>query len=82
MCLSAEYFTKFFKKVTGQNIKEYIILTKMEAAKEMLEQSSIPVGIVALELGYANFSHFSQVFKKYERMSPSEYRGRKLGNRA
>lgn len=76
MCLSAEYFTKLFKKETGQNIKEYITLTKVEAAKDMLERADIPVGMVALELGYTNFSHFTQVFKKYEKVTPSEYRGR------
>lgn len=74
VCLNAEYFTKLFKRETGQNIKEFITLTKIEAAKEMLEYSSISVSMVALELGYTNFSHFSQVFKKYEDMSPSEYR--------
>ena len=32
--------------------------------------------MVALELGYSNFSHFSQVFRKYENETPSEYRAR------
>ena len=74
VCMSPEYFTKLFKRETGQNIKEFITLTKLAAAKDMLEHSNIPVGMVALELGYTNFSHFSQVFKKYEDMSPSDYR--------
>lgn len=72
--LSAEYFTKLFKKETGQNIKEFITLMKVEAAKDMLERSNLSVGMVALELGYSNFSHFSQVFRKYENVTPSEYR--------
>ena len=59
--LSAEYFTKLFKKETGQSIKEYITLMKVEAAKNMLAHSNISVGMVALELGYSNFPHFSQV---------------------
>lgn len=74
--LSAEYFTKLFKRETGQNIKEYIALSKVSAAKEMLEHSNISVGMIALELGYSYFSHFTQVFKKYENMTPSEYRSR------
>ena len=74
--LSAEYFTKLFKKETGQSIKEYITLMKVEAAKNMLAHSNISVGMVALELGYSNFSHFSQVFRKYENVTPSEYRSR------
>lgn len=81
VCLSAEYFTKSFKKETGLNIKEYITWTKVEAAKDMLEHTTIPVGMVALELGYTNFSHFSQVFKKYENVTPSEYRSRFAGDK-
>ncbi len=77
--LSAEYFTKLFKRETGQNIKEFITVSKISAAKEILEHSSISVGMVALELGYSNFSHFTQIFKKYENMTPSEYRN-KFGN--
>ena len=80
VCMSPEYFTKLFKRETGQNIKEFITLTKLAAAKDMLEHSNIPVGLVALELGYSNFSHFSQVFKKYEDISPSEYRSRYTGD--
>ena len=82
VCLSAEYFTKSFKKETGYNIKEYITWTKVEAAKDMLEHSNISVGMVALELGYTNFSHFSQVFKKYENVTPSEYRSRFTGEKS
>ncbi len=74
--LSAEYFTKLFKRATGQNIKEYIDQSKVSAAKEMLEHSNISVSMIALELGYSYFSHFTQVFKKYENMTPSEYRSR------
>jgi len=74
--LSAEYFTKLFKRETGQNIKEYIALSKVAAAKEMLEHSSLSVGMIALELGYSYFSHFTQVFKKYEHITPSEYRSK------
>lgn len=74
--LSAEYFTKLFKRETGQNIKEYIALSKVAAAKEMLERSNLSVGMIALELGFSYFSHFTQVFKKYEHMTPSEYRSK------
>lgn len=75
--LSPEYFTKLFKKETGQNIKNYIMQQKVDAAKDLLDHSEIPVSLVALELGYTNFSHFTQMFKKFENMTPSEYRKRK-----
>lgn len=72
--LSAEYFTKLFKRETGQNIKEYIMQSKIAAAKDLLEHSNMSVSMIAMELGYSNFSHFTQVFKKYENCTPSEFR--------
>ena len=72
--LSSEYFTRLFKKETGQNIKDYIIQAKMDAAKDLLAMSDIPVSLIAMEMGYDNFSHFTQIFKKICGTTPSEYR--------
>ena len=59
--LSSEYFTRLFKKETGQNIKDYILQAKIDAARELLVRSEIPVSMIALEMGYDNFSHFTQI---------------------
>ena len=72
--LSSEYFTRLFKKETGQSIKDYIIQAKINAARNLLARSDIPVSLVALEMGYDNFSHFTQIFKKACGVTPSEYR--------
>lgn len=72
--LSPEYFSKLFKKEMNENIKNYILRIKVDAAKDLLENPNIPVSIVASELGYSNFSHFTQMFKKRENITPSEYR--------
>lgn len=72
--LSSEYFTKLFKKETGQNIKDFITQAKINAAKQLLAHSDIPVSLVAIELGYDNFSHFTQIFKKICNVTPSDYR--------
>lgn len=72
--LNPEYFTRLFKKETGSNIKDYIIACKMAAAKEYLVNSNLPISMVAMELGYSNFSHFTQMFKRSEGVTPKEYR--------
>lgn len=74
--LNSEYFSKLFKKETGENVKNYILKAKVDAAKSMLADPNIPIGVVALELGYSNFSHFTQVFKKHENITPTEYRAK------
>ncbi len=72
--LNPEYFTKLFKKETGMNIKDYIVDCKIALAKDLLTTSNLPVNMVATEVGYSNFSHFTQIFKRAEHMTPSEYR--------
>lgn len=72
--LNPEYFTRLFKRSTGTNIKDFIIECKITAAKDLLQNSSLPITIIALELGYSNFSHFTQTFKKITNLTPSEYR--------
>ena len=72
--LNPEYFTRLFKTETGQNLKNYIIDCKLMMAKDLLANSNLPVSMVALEVGYSSFSHFTQIFKKAENMTPSEYK--------
>ena len=72
--LSPEYFTKLFKKEVGQNIKNYILQVKVDVAKDLLGNPNIPISMIALDLGYSNFSHFTQVFKKFEGITPTDYR--------
>ncbi len=71
---SPEYFTKLFKKATGMNVKDYITRKKHEIAIDLLKNSSLPVSMVALEIGYTNFSHFTQIFKSIEGITPTAYR--------
>lgn len=78
--LSPEYFTKVFKARTGQNIKNYILQVKLDVAKDLLATPNIPVSMIAAEIGYDNFSHFTQIFKKYENITPTEYRKKILGS--
>ncbi|NTV78827.1 MAG: helix-turn-helix transcriptional regulator, partial [Clostridiales bacterium] len=78
---SPEYFTKLFKKEVGQNIKTYILQVKVDVAKDLLGNQNIPISIVALDLGYSNFSHFTQMFKKFENVTPTEYRNNLLEQR-
>lgn len=62
--LNADYLSKLFKKELGVSLKEYILEQKMRQAQNLLRTTVLPVGIIASMVGYDNFSHFSQVYKK------------------
>ena len=55
-------------------IINYITTYRLEKAKELLLNPDIPVGTVALKVGYGNYSYFSKLFKDVIGCTPNEYR--------
>ena len=72
--LSPEYLSRLFRKHTGETLSDYITVERIRLAREYLTNTRMPVSIIASRIGYANFSHFSKVFKKITGHSPVEYR--------
>lgn len=72
--MNPNYVSRLFKKVEGISLKEYIVQEKMAMARALLQNSLLPVSIVALKVGYNNFSHFSQVYRKTFGISPTDER--------
>ncbi|MEI7024153.1 response regulator transcription factor [Paenibacillus sp. y28] len=69
--LNPSYFSRYFKKLTGQNFTDYVHLIKMEEAKRLLAKGETAEN-TAYMLGYSDRAYFSKVFKKYTGVSPSE----------
>ncbi|MCW4469451.1 helix-turn-helix domain-containing protein [Flavobacterium sp. MFBS3-15] len=63
-----------FKQVTGITPIEYLQKTRIEAAKQMLEQSRYSILEVMLESGYNDLKTFRTLFKKTVGMTPKMYR--------
>jgi len=74
LCLNSSYFSRYFKRLTGENFTDYLHRHKMGVAARMLEQREESVEMVALKLGYSDRTYFSKVFKKYMGTTPREYR--------
>ena len=53
---------------------EYIARINVSKAKIMLLDSDMPVSEISEKLGYNSPTYFGIVFKKYEGLSPSEFR--------
>jgi transcriptional regulator GlxA family with amidase domain len=63
-----------FKLVTGVTPIEYLQLTRIEAAKKLLEQTGQQMMEVIFNSGYNDPKAFRKVFRKTVGMTPSEYR--------
>ncbi|MCQ8212169.1 AraC family transcriptional regulator [Cetobacterium somerae] len=72
--LSFKYTSILFKKVMGDNFKNYINVYRIEKAKEILkEKKDIKIKDLAEELGYNSSNTFIRIFKKYEGISPTQF---------
>lgn len=72
--LSFKYTSILFKKVMGDNFKNYINIYRIEKAKVILkENKDIKIKDLAEELGYNSSNTFIRIFKKYEGISPTQF---------
>ena len=72
--LSPNYFGDLVKKETGKSAKEYIQLKMLDLAKEYLLHPEKSITQVAYKLGFQYPQHFVRFFKRYEGITPSQYR--------
>jgi two-component system, response regulator YesN len=73
---NVDYLSKLFKKEMNMNFSQYVIQQRMEKAKILLSDlSTDKIYEIALKVGFGyNSQYFSQVFKSYTGLSPSEYK--------
>jgi AraC family transcriptional regulator len=72
--LSKFYFNRLFKGAVGVSPSHYYINLRMDEARRLLRETKNSVVSVALDVGYANPSHFAQLFRRETGLSPSDYR--------
>lgn len=78
---SRRNFDRRFFKATGNTPIEYQQRVKVEVAKKALENGRKTIFEVMNEVGYADDKAFREVFRRFTKMSPLEYRG-KFNNEA
>lgn len=63
-----------FLEITGSNFKKYLTGLRMEKAEQLLTQTELPVGDIAVQSGFTSASYFIQVFKTNKGVTPAAYR--------
>jgi len=73
--LSISYLSRFFKEHAGVNFNDYLQKLRIEKAKQIFTESdNIFVEEVAYKVGYNNSGALIRAFKKYEGITPGEYK--------
>ncbi len=72
--MSKFYFERLFKNAMGISPSHYHIMLRINEARRLLRETRKSVMSVALDVGYANPSHFAKLFRRETGLSPSDYR--------
>jgi len=73
-CLSPRQFTRVFREETGTSPAKAVNGLRLEAAKFLLEQSRLPIEVVAKETGFADRERMRRAFVRAYGRSPQSFR--------
>lgn len=73
------YLANIFSEVNGLTIQHYIIINKIERAKELLLYKELSLTQIAYILGYSSVGHLSAQFKKITGLTPTFFK--KIGEK-
>ncbi len=77
--LSPSHFATRFRRETGVTPLRYQTQLRMARARELLDTTDSPVGLVADRVGYADPFYFARQFKAVHGVSPTAYRSQRKG---
>ncbi len=72
--LSPNHFLRVFKLATGETPYHYLRTRRLERARTLLAENTMPLAELALECGFANQAHFTAAFSRELGISPGRYR--------
>ena len=72
--LNPQYISQLFKSEIGVNFLAYLTNLRMERAKKLLLTTALSIAEVTEQSGYTDYRVFTKLFKKYEGITPSQYR--------
>ncbi|MGE5549733.1 MAG: AraC family transcriptional regulator [Bacteroidota bacterium] len=73
LSLTSSYISRFFKEQTNQSIVDYINMTRVSNAKQLLI-GTLRISDIAQRVGYSSDDALIKAFRKYAGVTPGRYR--------
>ena len=77
--LSPNYFSSLFKRVAGASFKSSLVDRRLQAARELLADTTLPIKEVVTRAGFKDYNYFNRTFRAQEGVPPAAYRTRRQG---
>lgn len=73
-CLSPGYAGRIFKEQLGLPIMDYVLKVRIEKSKKLLLNPHYQIQAIAEKVGYGDAGYFTKVFRKFEGITPTQFR--------
>lgn len=74
------YLSRVFNQDMGMSIPVYLNRVRIENAARLLQDDGLRIADVAYQMGFSDPHHFTRIFKKQYRMTPTDYRESRHGS--
>ncbi len=71
---SEGYFSRIFRRRTGQSVIEFLNGLRVQQAAHLLEHTGLTAGEIAERVGFCSPSYFNRIFRQRTGMAPQAYR--------
>jgi len=72
--MSPHYFSELFRQSIGRSPHSYVLVQRIERAKQLLRSPKCTIIQAGLDVGFQNPSHFARMFRRLEGTTPSRFR--------
>jgi transcriptional regulator GlxA family with amidase domain len=76
VAMSPRNFARVFKREVRTTPARFVEMARLQAARQQLETSHVPIEAVAHDCGFGNPEHLRRAFMRQYRISPQSYRQR------
>ena len=75
--MNSSYFCRLFKRNFGYPFQSYLCMYRIEKSKPLLKNTDMTVSEIAAAVGFNSQSFFGKEFKRYNGLTPREFRKQK-----
>ena len=72
--VSPAHFCRIFRDATGVSPHQYVLAARLDLARKLLTQSTLPISRIAQECGFSSQSHLTASFRVAHSTTPAQYR--------
>ena len=67
-----------FSRFVGMSLRQYLLIVRLERAKELLADKRVSITVVAQDVGFGDLPRFDKLFRRYTGLTPSAFRLRSV----